>query len=80
MCRRVHVPAVPERPATDAVKRALRHRERNLLAVTVVVGAFAVAALVDSPAAYFTASLVAFCAWMAWFVHAVIAWIRLADF
>jgi hypothetical protein len=42
--------------------------------------AFAIAALVDSPTAYFTASLVAFCAWIAWFVHAVIAWIRLAEF
>lgn len=80
MWRRVLVAAVTERPATDAVKRALRHRERNALAVAVVVAAFAVAALVDSPTAYFTASLVAFCAWMAWFVHAVIAWIQLAEF
>ncbi len=80
MWRRVVVPAVTERPATDAVRRALRHRERNVLAVAVVVGAFALAAAVGTPTAYFTASLVAFCAWMAWFVHAVIAWIRLADF
>jgi|AntRauTorcE11898_2_1112593.scaffolds.fasta_scaffold01583_9 hypothetical protein len=80
MCRRALVPAVSERPATDAVRRALRHRKRNLLAVAVVVGAFAIAAVIGSPTVYFTASLVAFCAWMAWFVHAVIAWIRLADF
>lgn len=80
MWRRVLVAAVTERPATDAARVALRHRERNALAVAVVVGAFAVAALVGSPTAYFTAGLVAFCAWMAWFVHAVIAWIRLADF
>lgn len=80
MWRRVLVPAVTERPATDALRRALRHRERNALAVAVVLAAFAVAALVDSPTASFTAGLVAFCAWMAWFVHAVIAWIRLAEF
>lgn len=80
MWRRVHVAAVTERPATDAVKRALRHRKRNLLAAAVVVAAFALAAAVGTPTAYFAASLVAFCAWMAWFVHAVIAWIRLAEF
>lgn len=80
MCARVLVTAVSERPATDALRRALRHRERNVLALAVVVAAFAVAAAVGSSAAYFTAGLVAFCAWMAWFVHAVIAWIRLAEF
>jgi hypothetical protein len=80
MWRRVVVARVTERPATDALARALRHRERNVLALAVVVAAFAVAATIGTPTAYFAASLVAFCAWMAWFVHAVIAWIRLADF
>lgn len=80
MCRRTPPPVVPERPATDALRAALRHRERNALAVAVVLGAFAIAASIDTPTAYFTAGLVAFCAWMAWFVHAVIHWIRLADF
>ncbi|NHN43371.1 hypothetical protein G9C85_17275 [Halorubellus sp. JP-L1] len=71
---------MPERPATDAVRAALRHRERNALALAVVVGALAIAAAVGTSPAYFTAALVAFCAWMAWFVLTVIDWIRLAEF
>jgi hypothetical protein len=80
MWRRALLSCVSERPATDAVRRALRHRERNLLALAVVVGAFAIGSAFGTPQAYFTAGLVAFCAWMAWFVHTVIDWIRLADF
>lgn len=71
---------VSERPATDALVAALGDWRRHGLAAVVVVLAFAAAASVGDAGAYYGAALVAFCAWMAWFVLTVIDWIGRAEF
>ncbi|WP_144904549.1 hypothetical protein [Halobellus captivus] len=69
-----------ERTGTAALIEALRDRRRNAAALLVVIGVLIGAALVGSRGAYFTAALVVFSVWMAWFVLACIEWIKRADF
>ncbi|WP_336023912.1 hypothetical protein [Halobellus salinisoli] len=69
-----------EHTGTTALVEALRDRRRNGAALLVVVGVLVGAALVGSREAYFTAALVIFSVWMAWFVLACIEWIKRADF
>jgi hypothetical protein len=68
------------RPARTAAVAALSDWRRHAAATAAVVAAFAVAAAVGGPGAYFGAALVAFTVWMAWFVLTTIAFRRRADF
>lgn len=68
------------RPATTALATALSNWRRHLVAVAVVVAAFAIARAVASGTAYYAAALTAFAVWMAWFVLTVVDVIRHADF
>jgi hypothetical protein len=71
---------VAEHTGTSALVEALRDRRRNAGALAFAVAVLAAAAFVGSPAAYFTASLVVFSTWMAWFVLTCIEWVKRADF
>lgn len=68
------------RPARSALNTAVRDRRRNGGALLAVGITFAVAFLIGSSGAFFTAGLITFTIWMAWFVLMAIEWIRLADF
>ncbi|WP_135535142.1 MULTISPECIES: hypothetical protein [Halostella] len=68
------------RPATTALAAALSNWRRHLVAVSLVVVAFAVATMFASSTAYYGAALVAFAVWMGWFVLTVVDLIGRADF
>ncbi|QZP39814.1 hypothetical protein K6T50_17345 (plasmid) [Halobaculum magnesiiphilum] len=59
---------------------ALRDWRRHAAAVASVAVAFGVASSLGSSVAYYTAALVTFTIWMAWFVLTAVEVIRLADF
>ena len=63
-----------------ALVEALRDRRRNTAALLGVVVTLAIAALIGTNVAYYTAVLIVFSIWMAWFVLACIEWLKRADF
>jgi predicted benzoate:H+ symporter BenE len=63
-----------------ALVEALRDRRRNTAALLSVVVTLAVAALIGTNVAYYTAGLIVFSIWMIWFVLASIEWLKRADF
>ncbi|MFB6161603.1 MAG: hypothetical protein ABEJ61_10585 [Haloferacaceae archaeon] len=70
-----------DRPARAALRGALGNGRRHLVAVALVVAAFAVTHYgVGTPTARYGAYLFAFCVWMGWFVLTAVDWIRRADF
>ena len=69
-----------EYTGTTALIEALRDWRRNVSALLFAVAALAVAALIGSNTAYYTASMVIFAIWMAWFVLTGIEWVKHADF
>lgn len=69
-----------EYTGTTALIEALRDWRRNTAALLGVVGILAVAALVGTKIAYYTAALIVFSIWMVWFVLTGIEWIKRADF
>lgn len=71
---------MPNPPARIDVASALLERRYHVVALVIVVAAFAVAALVGTSVAYYAAALVAFSVWMAWFVQTVVDWLQYAEF
>jgi hypothetical protein len=69
-----------DRPARAAAIAALGDWRRHAVAVTIVAAGFAVASVVGVSGAYYSAALVAFTVWMAWFVLTAIEFLRRADF
>ena len=67
-------------PARAAVMEALRDWRRHAAALAGVAVAFGIASSLGSSVAYYTAALITFTIWMAWFVLTVVEVIRLAEF
>ncbi|MFC6733884.1 MULTISPECIES: hypothetical protein [unclassified Haladaptatus] len=65
---------------TTALIEALRDPRRNVAALLVVAAALFGAMQIGSREAYYTASLVIFTVWMAWFILTAIEWLKRADF
>ncbi|QLG27066.1 hypothetical protein HUG10_05690 [Halorarum halophilum] len=70
---------MPNPPARTDAAGTLVERRYHLVALAIVVVAFAVAALVGTRVAYYAAALVSFSVWMAWFVQTVVDWLRHAE-
>lgn len=64
----------------SALSEALRDWRRNTSTLLFVVAVLAVATLVGTKMAYYTASLIIFTVWMVWFVLTGIEWVKLAEF
>lgn len=67
-------------PGTAALSAALGDWRRNIGALLFAVAVIVVAAVIGTRVAYYTAVLLLFATWMAWFVFACIEWIRHAEF
>lgn len=70
---------MPNYPARAALMEALRDWRRHAAALAGVALAFGVASSLGSNVAYYTAALITFTIWMAWFVLTAVEVIRLAD-
>lgn len=66
-----------EESVRAAVVISLRAWKRHVAALLVVVAAFGAATLLASDVAFYAAALVAFTAWMAWFVLTGVHFLRL---
>ena len=71
---------MPEHTGKTALVEALRDWRRNAAALLGVAVTLVSAALLGTNVAYYTAALVVFSIWMAWFVLASIEWLKRAEF
>lgn len=71
---------MPSTPGWAALAAALRDWRRHAGALLLISLAFGIASLRSTEIAYYTAALVAFTVWMAWFVLTGVEWLRHADF
>lgn len=69
-----------EYTGTTALIEALRDWRRNTAALLSIVVVLAIATLIGTFMAYYTASLIIFSIWMVWFVLTGIEWVKRADF
>lgn len=71
---------MPEHTGETALVEALRDRRRNTAALLGIAVTLAIATVIGTNVAYYTAVLIVFSIWMIWFVLACIEWVKRADF
>lgn len=68
-----------EEPVRDAFVDAISNQKRNGVALGALLLSIGVAVMIGTATAYYTVALIAFCIWMAWFVHTGVEFLQHLD-